>query len=338
MRARTDAGLALALLSAATFGTSGALATSLIHAGWTPGAAVLVRVSIAAVVLSIPAMRQLRRAHVRSMRSLRTVGTYGLVAVAGAQLCYFNAVQHLSVAVALLLEYSGILLVVGWMWLRHGHRPRRLTAAGAVAALAGLCLVLDLFGNLHVDGIGVLWALGAAVGLAAYFVISAEVRDPLPPLVIAWGGLAVGAVALAFAAVIGVLPVEASRTSVVFRGAHVSWLVPVLGLSLVAAVVAYVAGISAARLLGAKVASFVGLTEVLFAVLFAWLLLGQRLGVVQIVGAVLVVGGIALVRIDELTSSRPLQPEPLPGDLRAHNQLPARHAVDAVGRAKISAE
>lgn len=306
MRPRTDAGIVLALLSAATFGTSGSLATSLIGAGWTPGAAVLVRVSIAAVVLTVPALLQLRGQRLAVGRSLRTVGSYGLVAVAGAQLCYFNAVRHLSVAVALLLEYSGVLLVVGWMWLRHAHRPRRLTAAGAVLALAGLVLVPDLLGNHDVDAVGVLWALGAAVGLAAYFVISAEVRDPLPPLVIAWGGLAVGAVALGLAWAVGVLPVEASRAPVVFRGAHVSWLVPVLGLSLVAAVVSYVAGINAARLLGAKVASFVGLTEVLFAVLFAYLLLGQRLGVVQVVGGVLVVGGIALVRIDELTD-RPNQ-------------------------------
>ena len=42
-----------------------------------------------------------------------------------------------------------------------------------------------------------------------------------------------------------------------------------------AAVFAYVAGITAARLLGPKLASFVGITEVLFAVLFAWILLGQ---------------------------------------------------------------
>jgi hypothetical protein len=41
------------------------------------------------------------------------------VAVAGCQLAYFNAVQSLSVAVALLIEYSGVLLVVGWLWLRH---------------------------------------------------------------------------------------------------------------------------------------------------------------------------------------------------------------------------
>jgi drug/metabolite transporter (DMT)-like permease len=322
VRARADAGLVLALLSAATFGTSGALATSLIHAGWTPGAAVLVRVTIAAVVLTVPALMHLRGQRLAIGRSLRTVGSYGLVAVGGAQLCYFNAVQHLSVAVALLLEYSGVLLVVGWMWLRHGHRPRRLTAAGTVLAIAGLVLVLDLLGNHHVDGVGVLWALGAAVGLATYFVISAQVRDPLPPLVIAWGGLAVGALALGFTWLIGVLPVDASRSPVVFRGTLVSWLVPVLGLSLVAAVVAYVAGLHAARLLGAKVASFVGLTEVLFAVLFAWVLLGQQLRVVQIAGAVLVVGGIALVRIDELTATL---------SVKYTSERPAGSVVDSMG-------
>ena len=31
---------------------------------------------------------------------------YGLVPVAGAQLCYYSAVAHLSVGVALLLEYT----------------------------------------------------------------------------------------------------------------------------------------------------------------------------------------------------------------------------------------
>jgi drug/metabolite transporter (DMT)-like permease len=329
MQSRTDAGLALALLSAATFGTSGAFASSLITTGWTPGAAVAVRVGIAAVVLTLPALMQLRRPRPPMGRSVRMVAIYGIVAVAGAQLCYFNAVQHLSVAVALLLEYSGVLLVVGWLWVGHGHRPRRLTVLGGLAAIAGLGLVLDLLGNHDVDGVGVLWGLGAAVGLAVYFVISAGTRDPLPPLVVAWGGLSVGAVALGVAGIAGVLPLHASRAPVTLHGAQVSWLVPVLGLALVAAVVAYIAGIAAARMLGAKVASFVGLTEVLFAVLFAWLMLGQRLDAVQVVGAVLVVGGIALVRIDELTTPPQDDEGPdSPRELR-ESRVPSRSAAAA---------
>ena len=297
---RSALGFALAITSSATFGTSGTFAASLLAIGWTPGAAVTARIVIAAAVLTVPALMLLRRTPHALRRGGRMLTAYGLVAVAGAQLCYFNAVSHLSVAVALLLEYGGILFVVAWMWLRHGQRPRRLTGAGAAAALAGLVLVLDLAGNHHVDAIGVLWGLGAAVGLATYFVISANDQEPLPPLLFAWGGLVVGAVALVGADLVGALPYAAPRAQVTLLHTQFSWLVPVLGLSLVAAVIAYITGIAGVRLLGARLASFVGLVEVLFAVVFAWLLLGQSLTAVQLAGGVLIVAGIALVRVDEM--------------------------------------
>jgi drug/metabolite transporter (DMT)-like permease len=313
-RSLSNAGLGLALLSGATFGTSGSFAASLIAVGWTPGAAVAARVLIAAAVLTAPALLKMRR-HRVTVRGARSVVFYGVVAVAGAQLCYFNAVEHLSVAVALLIEYSGIVLVIAWTWARHGHGPGRLTVAGSITALLGLIFVLDLVGSHHVDGTGVLWGLGAAVGLAVYFVVSSKSDDALPPLVVAWGGLAVAAAVLGLAVGAGALRAHAVAADVTLAHRQVSWVVPVLGMALVAAVVPYAAGIAAARLLGAKVASFVGLTEVLFAVVFAWLLLGQRLDATQGVGALLVICGIALVRIDELRRAggapiRPLVADP----------------------------
>ncbi len=292
-------GLALGVLSSATFGTSGTFAASLIGAGWTPAAAVTTRVGIAALVLTVPALLQLR-SRPPTWASARMAAAYGVIAVAGAQFCYFNALAHLSVAVALLIEYSGILLVVAWGWARHGRRPRLLTAIGGAAALAGLVLVLNLAGSHRLDPAGILWALGAAVGLATYFVLTAEADHEVPPLVLAWGGLAVGAVVLGAAGGAGLLPLRATGSDVVLTGQHVSWIVPVLGLAIVAAVVAYLAGIVAARRLGAKLASFVGLTEILFAVVIAWLLLGQRLDAIQLAGGVLVVAGIVLVRFDEV--------------------------------------
>ncbi|MCW2714947.1 MAG: EamA family transporter [Frankiales bacterium] len=302
MRAGSGTGLTLALLSAATFGTSGSFAASLIEAGWTPGAAVTARVVVAAAVLSVPALLLLRGQEALLRRSSRTLVVYGVGAVAGAQLCFFMAVESLSVAVALLLEYSGALLVVGYLWLRRDQRPGRLTVAGAVVSVLGLGLVLELGTNADLDPVGVLWGFGAAIGLATYFVLSAETDDVLPPLVVAWGGLTIGGAALATAGLIGVLPLAAPRTDVTLLDTQVSWLVPIIGLSVVAAAIAYVTGIVGARLLGAKVASFVGLTEVLFAVVFAWVLLGQSLGVVQLLGAGLVLVGISLVRVEELRS------------------------------------
>jgi drug/metabolite transporter (DMT)-like permease len=297
-------GLGLAVVSSATFGTSGSFATSLIRAGWSPVAAATIRIGLAALVLTVPALMQLRGRFAILRNGFKPVTAYGVIAVAGAQVCYFNAVAHLSVAVALLLEYSGILLVIGWLWLTKSHRPRRLTVAGALTALVGLTLVLNLISDHHLNMVGIGWAAGAAVGLAVYYVMSANADDGVPPLVFAWGGLLTGGVVLTIADAVGLLPFRAPRATVSLAHTNVSWIVPVLGLSVVAAAIAYTAGIAGVRLLGAKVASFVGLTEVLFAVVVAWWLLGQSLTLAQLLGGVLVVAGVALVRFDELASPR----------------------------------
>ena len=313
------AGLTLALVSAAAFGTSGTFAAALIGAGWSPGAAVLARIAVAALILTAPAVLRLRGQWTLLRRSAGRVAAYGLLAVAGAQWCYFNAVARIPVGVAILLEYLGVVLVVGWLWLRHGQRPRRLTIIGGVVAIAGLAMVLNLAGTAGINPAGVLWALGGAVGLATFFVLSAGGEaEPLPPLVMTWAGMCVGTAALAAMAGTGLLPLTASAGDVHVFGHQVSWIVPVLGLSLVAAVISYIAGIGAARRLGARLASFVGMAEVLFAILFAWLLLGQLPTLVQFVGGGFIMAGVAMVRLGELrgypppsdaTQPRPRQPE-----------------------------
>ena len=91
----------------------------------------LARVSIAALVLTGPALVQLRGRWALLRRwGWRTVA-YGCVGVAACQLGYFNAISRMPVGIALLIEYMGILLVVGWLWVRHRQRPRRLTMARA---------------------------------------------------------------------------------------------------------------------------------------------------------------------------------------------------------------
>lgn len=297
-------GLAFALGSAATFGTAGVFAASLIDAGWSPVAAVTARVSLAALVLTVPALLLLRGRWAVLAASWRPVLAYGLVGVAGCQLCYFNALEHLSVAVALLLEYLGTVLVVGWIWLRTRKAPRPLTVAGAALAVGGLVLVLDLTGAQRVDLVGVAWALVAAASLATYFVLSARTDDPLPPLVTVWAGMVVAAVTLVVVGVVGLQPVRIGDATVDLAGRATSWLVPVVGLAVVAAAAAYLLGIAAARRLGATVASFVGLTEVLFAVLFAWWFLDQLPGAVQLAGGALIVVGAACVRLQELRTAR----------------------------------
>jgi drug/metabolite transporter (DMT)-like permease len=309
------AGIALAVLSAGTFGTSGIFASALISAGWSPAAAALARLGGAAFLLAIPAVVQLRGRWTLLRREAGRVMIFGLVAMAGGQLFYFNAIESIPIGLAVLLEYLGVVLVVGWLWVVRGQRPGWLTVAGVVTAIAGLALLADLAGSSQLSPAGIMWGLLEAISLAAYFLLSAAAGEQvLPPLVLAWGGMCIGAAFLAVAGWIGVVRVAASDGDIGLLHRHVSWIVPVLELSLVSAVIAYVAGIAATRRLGAKLASFTGMAEVFFAALYAWLLLGQMPSPVEFTGGAFMLVGVILVRVDE-TRRRPqptLPPPTLP--------------------------
>ena len=295
--------LMLALVSAAAFALSGPFAKSLFDVGWSPGAAVAVRIGGAAAVLLIPVIITLVRCWPKVKGSLGRIAIYGVVPIALCQLFYFNAVQHLSVGVALLLEYLSPVLLVGWAWIITRNRPRVLTIIGAACAMTGLVLVLDLAGSQKVSVEGVLWGLAAAVCSAVYFVMSARADDNVPPVLMAGGGMAVGAALIVGLGAVGILPMAFTFNNPVFAGSQVHWLVPVLGLVLVTTVFAYLMGIVATRGLGSKVASFVALFEVLFAVIWAWLLLGEMPRIIQLLGGLAIMGGVVLVRLDELRGS-----------------------------------
>lgn len=296
---RLASGLGLALLSATAFGMSGALARELLGSGWSAGAIVLVRVGIAALVVVPFGLVSLRGRWQLLRRNLGLMLVYGALAVAGAQFCYFSAVQHMQVGPALLIEYTAPAAVVVWLWLRHGQRPGRVTVVGAGLAAIGLVLVLDLLSGADLSVPGVLWALAAMVGAATYFVISADEDNGLPPMVLAAAGLVVGSLTLGLLGLVGLLPMRASTESVTYAGTTVAWWVPLLVLGVVTAALAYTAGIAASRRLGSRLASFVALTEVIAGVLFAWLLLDELPRPVQLLGGLFIVAGVVFVKLGE---------------------------------------
>ncbi|WP_280381655.1 EamA family transporter [Nocardia wallacei] len=297
--ARAGAGLLIAGVSAAAFGLSGPLARGLMDAGWSAATVVAVRVLLGAVVLSPIAAYQLRGEWNLLRRNASLIAGYGLLAVAGTQLGYFNAVAHMQVGVALLIEYTAPIAVVGWLWLRHRQRPGVLTICGAALGIAGLFLVLDLRSGLSADWVGIAWALGAMVGAAGYFILSAHGDGSIPGTVLATGGLLIGGLGLLAAGAVGILPMSATTNSVAFQGFTTPWWLPILALGTVTAALAYATGIVATRLLGSRLASFVALSEVLAALIFAWLLLGESPRPVQFLGGALILTGVVTVRRGE---------------------------------------
>jgi drug/metabolite transporter (DMT)-like permease len=188
--------------------------------------------------------------------------------------------------------------------------PAALTVIGTVVSIAGLALVVKPTGVGGLDILGVVFALTAAVCVAGYFLIAARPTGELPPVVLICCGLFVGAAVLAVIGGTGLVPFSFSFEPVSLLGADgVWWIVPMGVVVIVATAFAYLTGILSAAKLGSRVASFIGLLEVLFAILFAWWLLGEVPTLLQALGGALIVAGIVLVKMErEPAGSRRADP------------------------------
>ncbi|WP_106813812.1 EamA family transporter [Microbacterium timonense] len=295
-RMRTT-GLVMGIASALAFSSSGPFVKPLLEAGWSLGAALLVRMGVAGLVLSPALVRAILRQRGFLRRHWRLIAAFGLMPVLGCQLFFFSAMQRMPVAVALLIQYLAPVMLVVAVWVRTRRAPSALVLWGSAVAMAGLVLVVDISGA-SFDLVGTLLALGAAVCVCAYFVISERAGDDLPPLALAAGGLLAGATVMGVLCLIGVMPFHAPAVTVVLAGVTVPWWMPLLWVAAIATTLGYALGVMAVPRIGSRVASFVGLSEVLFALLFAWIFLAEVPAPVQFLGGALILIGVVLVRAD----------------------------------------
>jgi drug/metabolite transporter (DMT)-like permease len=302
-RARTS-GLLLGLASALAFSSSGPFVKPLLEAGWSLGAALLVRMGVAGIILAPALVRAMARQRGFLRRHWRLIVAFGLMPVLGCQLFFFSAMQRMPVAVALLIQYLAPVMLVGFVWARTRRAPSALVLWGSAVAIVGLVLVVDVSGA-SFDLLGTLFALAAALCVCAYFVISERAGDDLPPLALAAGGLLTGALVMGVLCLSGAMPFRAPAVSVVLAGTEVAWFVPLLWVAAVATTVGYALGVMAVPRIGSRVASFVGLSEVLFALGFAWVFLGEVPAPVQFAGGALILVGVVLVRAEAASAANP---------------------------------
>lgn len=293
---RVSTGLLIGVLASVAFGTSGALAKPLMEAGWSPAAAVTVRAGLAGILLVPFALAALRGKWDVVWRARWRILGMALIGVAGTQLVYFAALQRIPVSSALLIEYLAPLLLVAGVAVATRRMPRTLVLVGSAVAIGGLVLIIGPVGG--GDALGYVFAALAAVGCALYYVIAARPAHGLPPVAFAAFGLVLGALSLGVVGLAGLVPFEIVLTQVNALGGIVPWWAPLLILAVTTAI-GYAFSITASQALGSRLMSFVGMLEVVFASVFAWLLLGEALGVFQLLGGVLILAGIALVRSEK---------------------------------------
>jgi len=244
------------------------------------------------LVLVVIAPQRLRL----TRRELPYLVVFGVAGLAFVQWFYFLAIHRLAIGVALLIEYLAPLLVALWArFVQHAPVRRRIWVALALA-LAGLALIVQLFGGgATLSTAGVLFALGGAVAYATYVLLAEHAvggRDPVS--VLGWGFL----FASVFWAVIS--PWWTFPSHAVGVHAPLAWHLPIWALAtwmiVFGTIVPFFLLVSALRHISATTAGIVAMLEPVAGALVAWAWLGESLNGVQLGGAAIVLAAIGLAQ------------------------------------------
>jgi drug/metabolite transporter (DMT)-like permease len=218
---------------------------------------------------------------------------FGLLGVMAVQLVYYQAIQRIPIGVALVLEYTAPLLILGYWRLRGRHVGFVLWVAG-ILTIVGCYFVVGAYDAQlrQVNAIGALLAMLDAVILAAYFLLAERLVHRYSSWTLLCAGF--GTASLAWSIV------------------RPPWMLPwsqyggelglyVVGVVVVATVVPYLFSVGSVRLIPAARVSLTSTSEPVIAAIAAWLLIGQSLEPLQVVGGLIVVAGILVAQSVQVT-------------------------------------
>ena len=263
------------VISAVAFGAMAILARFAYAGGVDVHGLLLLRFTIAGAILC--GVMAVRRTPFPRGRALAVAALMGGIGYAGQAFCYFAALNHASAGLVALLLYVYPTLVCLLCAAFLGERITPSRALLLAVSFAGVALTL---GGGQGNALGVALGLAAAAFYSVYIVVGARELGGVDAL----ASTTVVCLAAA-AAVAAAMPFHAPRFPVNAVGWAATAAIGVV--CTVLAILAFFAGLKA---VGPSRAAIVSTLEPVVTVLLAWIVLGETLSAMQLVGGTLVLG------------------------------------------------
>jgi drug/metabolite transporter (DMT)-like permease len=271
--------------SAAAFGTAAVLAKLSYSLGIDTAQLLALRFLLGAAGMHLLA-QVARQSPLRlPRRTLLALVVMGAIGYAGPSLAYFTALRSIPASLAALIVFIYPSLVAVGAWRLYGRPigPRHIAAL--VGSFVGVAMLL---GGAHIVlNAGVALALVSAFLYSAYLLVGDRVLVGLPPL----AASATTMTGTAFTFTLLALFVGQLRPPPGLNG----WALA-LAIAVVPSMLAITMLIVALPRIGGGPTAILGALEPVVTVLLAVVLLGDRLGGLQIAGAILVLGACVLVQ------------------------------------------
>jgi drug/metabolite transporter (DMT)-like permease len=297
--------------AAVLFAVNGTVSKVALHSGISSLELVSARsAGTALILLGITALRNPAALRV-SRRELGFLALYGLTGIAMVQWLYFVAIQRMPVGIALLFEYTAPLMVALWVRFVQKQPVKSRLWLGLACALGGLALVAQFWKGMTLDPIGLVSALGAGAALASYYLMGEHgqrERDPISLMGFCFG---FSAILWAIASPWPGFPLAQLPQPVdlpgILPGSTPLWLM-VAWIIVLGTVAPFLLVLFAVARLGPARVGLIGMLEPVGAGIIAWILLGESLAAIQIVGTAIVLVGIVLAETARQAVANP------PGD------------------------
>lgn len=291
------------MLAAFCWGLSAVIAKGAFDRGITPEQMAQARVIVAGVPL-LAYLAISRRDLLRAPRSaLPMIGLFG-VAMVVVNWSYYVAIDRLDVGVAISLQYTAPVLILVLAAIVARRSPGNVAWLAGLLTLAGAVLVSGAYAGLAtLDGIGLAAGIGAALSFAAYLLTAeAAGRRSVHPATVLLIGFAVATV------VWGLVQPWWQWPFGRLTDAEIGLRVVAVGL--VGTLLPFLLAVSAVRVISASLAGIAATFEPVFAAALAWILLGQQLGALQLLGGALVVGGVVIAQLSRTSRPTPVEITP----------------------------
>lgn len=269
-----------------------------IDAGVQADQLVLVRSGVSALLAGLVVLFTNPSAFKVKLREIPMLLAFGVIGLALMQWAYSNAVSMLPVGIALLFEYTAIIIVPIAARIVFKEKTTRVFWLGVALVISGLLVVSQIWaGGLRLDG--VFFAFLAAILLAFYFLMgqhSGLTRDPMSTmfytmLIATLFWFIVGGATWPDLALGEWVSLGGNLSNVYFR----LWF-PLAWLTVMGSFAPMAMGFMALKLTTASRVSITQTAEPIFAFIFGWLWLGQSMTLLQALGGVLVVAGILVAQ------------------------------------------
>ena len=228
---------------------------------------------------------------------LPTLIFYGVFGYAMVQLGYFISISRgIPLSLVSILEFTAPVWIVLWIkFVRKGKVSNDMWVAIALA-LFGLVLVAKVWQGFTFDLIGILSAVGSAMSLAIYFLMSESQGDRRSAqAMVVWG---IGVAGLFWLIVLPIwnFPTQVLTTQINLQGRFSDYSAPgwllIAYIIIFGTLVPYLFVIKGIRLISASKSSVIGMLEAVIGGAFAWIWLAQSWGAIQLLGGAIVLVGI----------------------------------------------